>query len=389
MTKIAERLSDHFDVKVISVQPTYASRGLCAPSHEVHNGVEIWRLKSTTLNKDVLTQRLINIFTVTLSIFIAALKSIRREDLVFVVTNPPTLPYAVMVASRLHGARTILRIDDVYPEVLSAGGLIGQGGLINRLVRMTTSFLYEYADKVIVLGRDMRELTVRRITKNPQKVETITNWADVDEVRPTDRNSNKLLDDLKLNDKFVVLAAGNIGRVQGIECLSRAAESLDKIDRDIHFLFIGSGAKKDWLRKQIERKGLKNITVLPNRPRADQVHFLNACDLAVSSLIPGMLGVSVPSRVYNILAAGKPILAVVDANSEVGLTVREEGVGWVAPPDSPEKIVEAILEAKSDIPLLKKMGEKARYVAENRFSSDKVLDAYVSFFKSVQEKSFR
>ncbi len=377
MTMIAEEWAKTHRVNVLCAQPNYLSRGRRAPAREVHKGVNIFRVPSTTLRKDVFPLRLINILTVTASMFFAMLFGIKKGDCVFVVTNPPSLPFSALAACKLKGAKLLLRIDDVYPDVLLAAGTMGKKGLAIGLLNLVTSRLYRLSDTIVVLGRDMQALVKEKMKgdENNGRLRIITNWADTDQVAPAPRNKNALLKELGLVEKFIVQIAGNMGRVQGIECLLEAARLLED-HKDIHFLFIGSGAKREWLKSEIGRYGLENINVLPNRPRSDQVNFLNACDIAVSSLISGMRGVSVPSRAYNIFAAGKPLLAIMDENSEIALTVKEENLGWVAPPDDPTKIAEAILEAKRSPSLLKAMSENSRRAAENKFSYQKVLSAY-------------
>jgi glycosyltransferase involved in cell wall biosynthesis len=141
-------------------------------------------------------------------------------------------------------------------------------------------------------------------------------------------------------------------------------------------LFIGSGAKRSWLEQTVRKNNLANVTILPNRPRSDQPNFLNACDIAVVSLVPGMTGVSVPSRMYNIMAAGKPIIAVTDDDSELALVVQEEHIGWVAPPGQPDRIVGAIVEARACPQRLTEMGARARLAVETRYSPEKAIKAY-------------
>ncbi|MDD5242718.1 MAG: glycosyltransferase family 4 protein [Syntrophorhabdaceae bacterium] len=382
MTKIAEALAKELSVKVLSSKPNYASRGIYVPRREIHNNVEIYRCFSTTFNKNNLFLRIINIVTISLSIFITCIIKMRRGDIVLVVTNPPLLPYIAVFACLMRKSKCLIRIDDVYPDILVVSDIISRNGILFNMLNRSTKYLYKKADCIITLGRDMRSLVANKMNGNNNSINVITNWADVDEVSPIPKATNNLLKELGLFDKFVVQCAGNIGRVQGIECLFAVAKQL-KVHKDIHFLFIGSGAKKEWLVEQIEKSNMKNITVLGNRPRSDQVNFLNACDIAVVSLMPGMLGVSVPSRMYNIFAAGKPIIAIVDENSEVALTVEEERLGWVATPDDPAKIADIILMAKSHPALIEEMGKKARDMAESKYSYKKILNAYLTIMDGM------
>jgi glycosyltransferase involved in cell wall biosynthesis len=210
----------------------------------------------------------------------------------------------------------------------------------------------------------------------------ITNWADLEEIVPAHRAHNVLLKKLNLADKFVVQYAGNIGRMHGLEVLLEAAKIL-KERTDIHFLLVGSGAKKQWLESLAKKEGLNDVSFLSPQPRSDLADVLNASDVAIISFIPGMAGVSVPSKMYNILAAGKPIIALVDHDSETAMVVREEQIGWVVPPERPDLVAAALEEASADRQCLLEMGKRARAAAEGKYSFQRVIESYRELLENV------
>lgn len=383
LTHIAEGLAERYPVRVLCSQPTYNARGTRAPVCEEHGGVPIRRCRATALNKNVLVLRVINLVTISIALFVQTLARVRRGDFVLVVTNPPLLPFLVAAACKLRGAPFLLLIHDVYPEVLAATGMVKPDALLARGVDALSRRLYRGAERIIVLGRDMARLVAPKLGPARNNLVVIPNWADLDQVCPTPRPSNALLRKLGLTDKFVVLYAGNMGRTHGLEGLAQAAATL-RSDTDTHFLFVGSGAKRLWLENVIRASGLGNMTVLGNRPRSEQQTFLNACDVAVISFVPGMAGVSVPSRMYNLLAAGKPILAVADADSELALVVEEEAIGWVVPPGRPDQTARAIREARSDPERLAQMGRRARRVAESKYSLRHAITAYQTMIADLE-----
>src|SRR4030095_1110496 len=118
LTRIAEGLAVDFDVKALCGQPNYSARGTVAPKREVHNGVEIFRAAGTTLDKNVIVFRLMNMFTLGISIFLKALRNFRRGDKVLVVTTPPSMPFVVALAALAKGSSYTLLIHDNYPEIL-------------------------------------------------------------------------------------------------------------------------------------------------------------------------------------------------------------------------------------------------------------------------------
>jgi glycosyltransferase involved in cell wall biosynthesis len=173
----------------------------------------------------------------------------------------------------------------------------------------------------------------------------VRNWADTELIAPAGRRENPLLRELGLGDRFVVQYAGNMGPVHDIPMIVDAAAALQQTHPEVHFLFIGSGSRLPWLRSEISRLGLKNITILGPQPRDAQANFLNACDVAITAFVPGMYGAGVPSRMYNVMAAGKPWIAAVDSTSEIGLVIQEENAGWVVAPRDTPNLIAAIVAA--------------------------------------------
>jgi glycosyltransferase involved in cell wall biosynthesis len=385
MTKIAEGLSPDFSVMAICAQPTYSMRGMRAPARETHNGVNIRRYPSTTFNKDKIILRLLNIFSICFSSFFMAIRFIRSSDLILVVTNPPLLPFVIWLASKFKGAKFVLRIDDVYPDMLNVAGMLKTGSFTYRVFEKINSWVYRGAEQIVVLGRDMRSLVLKKLgNQGHDRVHIIPNWGEIDRISPCPREHNPLLKELRLEDKFVVQYAGNMGYSHDIESLVEAAKILSENPR-IHFLFIGSGVKRKWLEEQIKTYRLTNVTLLDRRPSSDLNNVLNAADIAVLALVKGMLGISVPSRAYNIMAAGKPIIALGDENSELALIIQEKKVGWIVPPGEVSVFVNAILEAESNPERLRAMGRCARLLVEKEYSREHVVGLYKSLFDRMNK----
>jgi colanic acid biosynthesis glycosyl transferase WcaI len=386
LTRIAEALVENYRVCVLCSQPTYSSRGRGAPSNEFHNGVCIHRCWSTTFNKDNLPLRILNIVTITVSVFLNGLRRFHGSDCVIVVTNPPLLPFAVLIASYLRRAKCCLIIHDVYPEVLVATGFAKPESLTVRAISWLTHQLYKRMAGIIVLGRDMAALAQKKLNAIEIPIHIIPNWADTDFIGPYNRWNHPLLEALGLTDRFIVQYSGNIGRTHGIEQLVACVEQLSD-NPAVHFLFIGFGRKAPWLAQRVRELGLSNITIMDYRPRAELPVSLTACDVSIISLIEGMAGVSVPSRLYNIMSAGKPIIAVADSDSELAFVVSEEGIGWVVPQGDAEGLQMAILEAKANPTRLEQMGRRARRAAETKYSFERVKKAYTEMVASICEEA--
>jgi colanic acid biosynthesis glycosyl transferase WcaI len=375
LTGIAEGLAKGYNVSVLCGQPSYWARGERAPSRETRGGVDVHRCWASTLDKNKVYFKLINLITLSVSTFFVALLRLRRGDILISVTNPPLLPYFMSIACRLRGVRFVLLIHDVYPEILIRLGILSPQSIFIRLLDRASRWLYEGADRILVLGRDMQNLVIKKLNSRRERVVIATNWANTEAISPQPRCKSRLLDALNLNEGFVVQFWGNMGRPHCIEDLINAAELLAP-DYAVHFLLIGWGTKKAWAVAEKHARGLVNLTILDPPSREETCDVQNACDIAINTLSSGMTGISVPSRTYNAMAAGKPLLAVCDDDSELAAVVREEEIGWVVPPGRPDLIACTLREAKANKDRLKAMGERARNAVETKYTSSHVLQVY-------------
>lgn len=381
LTGIAEGLAEKYVVDVLCAQPCYNQRGVKAPRLEELNNVVIKRCWSTTHDPRKIWGRLLNFATTSLSIGWRSLFSIHRGDKVLVVTNPPILPFLIRWVCFLKGAKFVLLVHDVYPDVLVPLGLMQSSNSIYSMLSWANGKLYASADRVVVLGRDMARLVVGK-SKGLAQVSIIPNWGDVDVITPSPKADNTLLQKLDLTGKFVVHYSGNHGRTHDLLSMVGAAKMLED-ERDIHFLLIGEGSGKAEVVSRAKILGLNNVIFLPYVDRAELNTSLNASDVSVVALKKGMAGISVPSRLYNLMAAGKPILAVVDDDSEVADVIREAKLGIAVPPESPEKLAEQILSFKNDGDLRVKMAENSRNEAVTKYSYVAIKQQYRDLFDSL------
>ncbi len=387
LTRIAEGLAEKFDVKVICGQPNYAARGTRAARREIHRGVEIFRVWGTTLDKNVLAYRLINMLTLGAFMFFKATIKVRKNDEVIVVSAPPSLPFLTAAAAKLRHSGYSLIIQDKYPEILVAVGKSKPDSAFIKILNKLNGWLYNHAEKIIVVGRDMQELVKRQLSENARrqnKIAVIQNWAALEEIEPLPREQNQILQELGITDKFVFLYAGNMGHPQDLETIVECAEKL-KHDERFHFLFIGSGVKRKWLESEISEKQIINISVLAARPRSEQKFFLNACDVGLVPLVEKMFGVAMPSRTYNFLAAGKTVLALTEENSEIARVIKEDEVGWYVPPLDSQKLYNTILKIYEERQKIPRMELNARRTAVAKYSVEAAIDKYLELFNKAQK----
>ena len=382
LTKIAESLAETYNIKVISGPATNFFRAETCPKHELINKVEIFRCRGTNFDKDLFWGRLVNLVTRSATILWMSLLLCQRGDTILVVTNPPLLPFVTLLVKWFKGCNFVLLIHDVYPEVLVKTGLCRPSSAIVRIVQLANQVLYNQSHKIITLGRDMTQLVQAKVPGSGNKIYCIPNWAENEIVSPAEKASNELLQELGITTRFIVLYAGNMGRTHGIDYLAEAAKSLEG-NTQIHFVVIGFGTKRVWLEEYVKHQKLENISICSFRPPSEKTISLNACDIALISFIPGMAGVSVPSRMYNQMAAGKPIIALTDDWSELAEVVREEEIGWVVKPADVAALVRTIQFAADNPQLCAEMGAKAAVVAQTKYTFTQATQSYKKLFKEL------
>jgi colanic acid biosynthesis glycosyl transferase WcaI len=375
LTALAEGLADSFQVMALCGQPNYSVRGTRAPKRERHKNVEIYRAAGTTLNKNVIVLKLINMVTLSLSMFNHGLRNFKRGDKILVVTTPPTMPFIIAVASLVRGCSYTLLIHDCYPEVLVAVGKLKRNSIAVRVMDFFNHWLYKHAQKVIVVGRDMADLIEKKSRGLDIPIEYIPNWAEVEDVKPVPREQNSLIRELDIENKLIVLHAGNIGYPTDVETVIEVVKRLAN-DGRFHFLFIGAGVKHKLLQDAIDKFHLENLTLLEPRPRNEQVDFLNACDIGLVSLVPNMYGAAMPSKTYNIMAAGKPIVALTDSDSELARVIEENQIGWHLEPGNANALEVCLNDIYGRREELVKMGSLARAEAERNYTLSLAINRY-------------
>jgi glycosyltransferase involved in cell wall biosynthesis len=239
-------------------------------------------------------------------------------------------------------------------------------------------FLARRADRLVVLGETMRTMLIEGKGADPARTVVIPDWADCEAIVPGTKQ-NAFARTHGLADRFVVMHSGNIGLSQNLEVLIEAAQRLQHVP-DIAVVLVGEGVKKAALEEQA--KGLPNVRFLPFQPKERLHESFAAADLFVVSLKAGMAGYIVPSKLYGILAAGRPYVAAVEDSSEVAAITRRHGCGVVVGPGKAAELADGILKLYHDRTLLRTMGESARRAALD-FDRPRQVRAYYELFREV------
>jgi glycosyltransferase involved in cell wall biosynthesis len=279
-------------------------------------------------------------------------------------------------------AKCIIYIYDLYPEIAVVAGILKRNSWLTKRMSGVTSFFYKRADAIFVLGRDMQKLVREKLNHSTLPVHYVPILVDTQNIIPLPRETNPFLNQLNLREKFVVQIAGNLGFLHDVDLFLEAAKILEDTP-DICFLLFSSGKKIPQIEKTIAEERRKNIILHPRLPREKTNEIVNACDLAISSLfIPGMYGLASPSRMYGILAAGKPQLAVTEDGTEVALAIREDGLGWRVSPRDVTGAVNAIREAYAKRYHLQEMQQAARKAAVEKYDSKIITGLIYSVVKN-------
>ena len=356
VTHIAEGLATSFPVSVLCSQPTYASRGVKAPWREYRNGVDVQRCWSTTFSKDKLLLRFANVVTICVSLFVAALREESRRRC-FSGNDESTSPSCLYIVRGKAAPCPMCHVDSrCLSRCLGKYRGAAKESFAYRVLNYVGSKIFRSMDMIFVLGRDMKDLVKGHVRASNVPIQIITNWADTESIVPLPRMANPLLRNLGLTDKFVILYSGNMGRTHSIETIVEAARRLRRYS-DIFFLFIGWGAKEDWLKNTVAREQLDNILVVPPRPRDEIPISLNACDLSIISFVSCMAGIYLfRAGCITSCLLGKPLLAATDEPSELAMLINEEDIGMTVRPEDPQGLTEAILALRADRNVLNEMG---------------------------------
>jgi len=363
LTELCADLAANRCVHVISGQPNFVPvKRSGFLQEDSHQGVAITRVRNLRFSKKSLFGRAAGLFTYLILAFWAGLRA-RRPHVIMVETDPPLLGLLGVVLSRWHRCPLIFYLQDLYPEVGLALGRL-RPGIMTKFLHWATQIGLRGADRIIVLGEDMRAKVMNRGIPS-QKITLVPNWADTELIYPRSR-TNPWQELGTPSESMVVMYSGNLGLSQNLEQMLEAARELR--DLPIRFLVIGEGAAKCRLVSLAKSWNLSNVHFLPYQIKEKLGDSLAAANVHFIPLRRGLAGAIVPSKLYGILAAGVPFIAAVDEDSEVARVAAYTGAGVVIPPDSAVDLAASLrwcLENRASLPA---MGRQGRQAAVAQFS---------------------
>jgi len=312
---------------------------------------------------------------------LAGLASLRggRVDAVVAMSPPLTLGLTGWATHLVRRGPLVFNIQDVFPDAAVATGAITNRGVIS-VARKLERMSYHRAAAVTVLSDDLRDNVVAKVKKSHRaKVHVIPNFVDTDFIQPASRMTD-LRRELGIRDGPVVLYAGNIGFSQSLEMVIDTAEQFPHAT----FLINGDGAARSALQERAA--GLHNVVFSGYQPQERLPELLATGDIHLVPLKAGLGRVSVPSKTYSILAAGRPVLAAIDPGTEVPRIVQASGAGLAVEPDQPEQFAAALHTMLADLPSWTKKGAAGREWVLNAASPRAVALEYERLIRSLARR---
>jgi colanic acid biosynthesis glycosyl transferase WcaI len=322
-------------------------------------------------------------WTIYTAATLANLLFIRRGDVLFLRLPPLQLGVTGIVARRLKGVRFILNIQDIHPDLSIESGLLSNPFFI-RLAQALEKWIYSQSETIVVISEGFRRNLLDKGVP-PGKIHILPNWVDTDFLRPLDKD-NAVARRYGLADTFTAMYSGTISISSNValeKVLEAAARLKDR--KDMKIAIVGEGLKKKSLVDKAAGLKLSNVVFIPFQPYADLPALLSAADVLLVPLDIEKSQLSVPSKLYNFMAAGRPILGLASSSSEVAGLIASTGCGLCVPPQEPERIAETLLHLKGSPHEARQMAARGRSYAESHFSKNKVLAGYESLIAGMAD----
>lgn len=383
LTELCEKLQDKFDVTVVCTVPSYTGKieekyKKQTLYYEKYQNINVIRVKVSEFDKSNKISRIRNI----LDYFFHAKKAIRKcgkQDLIYTISQPPILGGLLGVyAKRKKKAKLVYNIQDFNPEQTMAVKY-SNNKLVLKILMYLDKRSCKKSDLIITVGRDMQKTLKNRFDNNnvPNNV-VINNWINEKEVYPIEKNHEKIVAFKKqynLENKFIIMYSGNIGLYYDLENIVKIMA--DYQDKDVAYVFVGEGSVKNKLVNYVEENKLENFYFIPYQPKSDLVYSLNSADIHLVTNAKGIKGVSVPSKIYGVMATNVPILGILEEGSEAYQIIKDSNCGIIVETGNYEQIrneIKQLVEQKHKY--IKKYNTGRTYLEEH-FTKDKSINMYI------------
>jgi colanic acid biosynthesis glycosyl transferase WcaI len=342
--------------------------------HEQVAGTDVWRCPLFVPKRPSGAKRLVHLASFAASSFPVMLRQVSWRPDVVMVTGPPLLcvPQARLVA-RLCGAKTWLHILDFEVDAALRLGML-RGSILPRLLRRVEHFMMRGIDKVSSISDKMCQRLVKKGIPE-DRVYLFPNWADPQFVRPVQRDEKVRREFGARPNDVLVLHAGSMGEKLGLEQVLNAAERL-RGRAEVKFALVGAGAMCKRLQREAEKRKLDNLRFFPLQPSKRLPLMLAAGDIHLVVQRREAADLVMPSKLTNILAAGRASIATVEQDTAVYNVLNGYDCGVTIPPESAAELTASIAALADDAELRESLGRNARNYAEAFLQRDRILSAF-------------
>lgn len=368
-----------FDVHVVCSRQKYDDPAALLAATEILNGVRVHRVATSRFGRDRLSGRALDYVSFYASCAVILLRLLRGGDVLIAKTDPPLLSLLAAPIAKIRGVALINWMQDVFPEVASNLGVNPLPGFLDESLKRLRDTSLRYATANVVLGGRMQEYFSKRgLPKETLLV--LENWADGDAISAKPASASALRRRLNLLDHFVVCYSGNLGRAHEFDTLIGAAQMLSG-DSKFVFLVIGGGAKMASLKLAVKVRQLENFRFLPYQSRDVLDDSLAAADVHLVSLLPALEGFVVPSKLYGILAAGRPVVFIGDPDGDTARFLHRAKCGKQVNVGDSARLMDTLRDLENEHETRVLMGARARKIFCAEFGLEKSVDRWAKLFE--------
>ncbi len=371
-------------VEVFTSQPGYAFGVSKAPTVETEGQLRIRRSSSAQLWFGRIRGKAVNGVLFTLRAALHLIKACRSHDVFLLTSAPPFLPVIGYLANLALRASYVCLVYDLYPDIAIALNVIPKHHPIARFWQAVNIQVWRKAKGIVVLSPAMKQRIVSICPEVADKISVIHSWGNPDLIVPIPKKDNFFARKYNLDDKFTVLYSGNMGRCHDIDTILLAAKELQ--NDPIQFVFVGSGAKREKLCKEVEQLGLDNCKFLPYQEKHVLPYSLTACDLSLVSVEAGFESLVAPSKLYPALATGRPVAVICPQSSYLNQLVADGNCGATFKNKDSHGLAEFIRELYKDKPLAEKMGKVGRLYMQSHFTPQVIAKEYLEVLRRAIAK---
>ena len=378
-----KELHPEVEISVFTAENSRVNKNETFKKFEIYEGININRVKNIGKHHGSIFNRILfSIGFIFRSFFFLLIKR-KKYDKLIITTNPPFLGILILILRFFVKIPYVVIAYDIYPQILDKMGVLNKSSLLYRFWKWLNVKVYNNASAIISIGEDMTDIIQKEMRiKEMSKIKLIYNWSDKKKVFPIEKTSNKFIIDNGFIGKKILLYSGTMGSTHNIEDILSAANEL-KNERDILFLFIGSGAKTNLVEKYISNSGNSNVVLMPFQPIEIISQTLSSAALSFVCLDSAFTGLSVPSKSYGILAAKVPIIGIMDSKAEISKMIEKFDCGIVWNKGSNVKLSSVILNLLSDEKKLNIMKENAYQAFINNFDIEISVEKYNNVLKTL------